>query len=294
MFVLGRTKFRLLLAVLSLIIITAIWKTIKDSNKEIPTIYPFAKAFKIKPENQLGNLSSNIDRDVYDSFGKSAKINDTKKSINLLPEPEQPISIAEPPKNRDVFNVITEEGDLPELFTPAPARERELTDKSHGSGANSIVTKDQGENSIWDNIEEALGDNYEDKPISVAEEAKAEVLIDEELKPSVSEMKVLKITNLDKDKVQEDKRKTLVKKTQIYRSQIAYKRTIAEAEQEWQKLFSLHKKLLEKYKYEIIRDQKSKSVFYQLVVGKFNNFSEAKQLCRKLINNKMSCIVVKE
>lgn len=103
----------------------------------------------------------------------------------------------------------------------------------------------------------------------------------------VKSEKKLEIININQDN---DLKNIVTKK--YYYSQIIYVRSLEEARQSLKNIKLEFKDILNKYPYKIHKVKKGKLNHYQVTVGKFTSFKEAKLLCAKFINKNQNCIVV--
>lgn len=80
----------------------------------------------------------------------------------------------------------------------------------------------------------------------------------------------------------------------LYYIQILSSRNAADAEKEWQNLMKSHSKTLNDYEHFVVKTKiKDREVFYRLLIGEFTKFSQAKVVCKKLMDTNKPCIVVK-
>lgn len=83
-------------------------------------------------------------------------------------------------------------------------------------------------------------------------------------------------------------------KQRIYQIQLASVKSESEANQEGERLKKKYPKILDK---EIIKIKKVKSdkgnYFYLLLIGDYNNISQAKAVCKKLASYQQNCIIAK-
>lgn len=80
----------------------------------------------------------------------------------------------------------------------------------------------------------------------------------------------------------------------LYYVQILSSRSIQEAEREWQNLLKSHYKTLHNFQHFIEKTEtKGRGIFYKLLIGEFGKFSQAKTVCKKLMDSNKPCVVIK-
>jgi hypothetical protein len=80
----------------------------------------------------------------------------------------------------------------------------------------------------------------------------------------------------------------------LYYVQILSSRSIQEGEREWQNLLKSHYKTLHNFQHFIEKTEiHGRGIFYRLLVGEFTKFSQAKAVCKKLMDSNKPCVVIK-
>ncbi len=165
-------------------------------------------------------------------------------------------------------------------FSPAPEAPLFVEKNIIEEDVFNIIPKEENSNlvnnsklnveSVWDALE------AEESPEAVNSRTKSNSL---------------KITNLmDKALHEGNAKKHQVK----YFIQLAYSRSQGEALNAWNRINSLNKKYLKNFTHNIDKQKRGGSIFYELYLGPFNNFREAKHLCTKLKLEKHKCLVIKK
>jgi hypothetical protein len=144
------------------------------------------------------------------------------------------------------------------------------------------------------------------KPLEDGQDIKKESSDEEAIKGSIWEVadseienkdkleKTLKITNI-KDVQKKEGKKTSIKKSVQYFSQLGYFRSEKSAKEEWAKIKNRNKKHMAKL-YPTINKLKKRNDGYhfELLAGPYNEFKSAKYLCKKISLKTQNCIVVKK
>lgn len=247
-----------------LVAIAALYFLLFDEESgEIPTLYPLVANYKTAANSQQDLLSSENEGNIYENF--TAPNSKKAKLIKLLPEPEAPILLQQNSElSHDIFS-----DELVIAHAPNDA-------VSHK--AQKIITKEQGEDSIWENIEEATG--------------KLDLGQPEAEKSQILEVKALKVTSLS-EKKQVPRIFNQKIQTSFY-VQLAYSRSQSELISQWNKIKNNNKKVLANFNYKIEKQKNEKLVSYELLIGPFSQFKEAKQLCTRIKLDKHKCLVVKK
>lgn len=165
-------------------------------------------------------------------------------------------------------------------FLPAPETPLIVDRNSSVDNVFNVIGKEENK----DNID--LANNSSNSVWDVVESDHSE---NETVKPQNSN--ILKITNL----VDKALYVGAVKKDHVrYFVQLAYSRSQKEALNIWNRINSMNKKYLKNFTHSITKQKRGGSVFYELYVGPFSNFREAKHLCGKLKLEKHKCLVIKK
>lgn len=180
----------------------------------------------------------------------------SSRSIKLLPEPEAPLLLRQNSNfNNDVFS------------------------RANGNFIEEISDKaDDVYDPIWSSVDRAITDKEKD------------LLVE---KPNKKvDTKSLQITNIDEKKSSNLNKK--IEKKQYYYIQLAYTRSAVDCEKQWERIKILNKKILWKQQHKVTTHRKNELVFYQLLVGPFDQFKDAKQVCTKIKLEKQKCLVLKQ
>ncbi len=249
------TNRKYVLYIVSVIAIAvSVWYYFSENERaEIPTLFPSQQSYKTKPQTQTGFIHQDKDKTIYDNFSMGLK---SSRVIKLLPEPEAPLLLKQ---NNDFDN---------DVFSALGSQ--------NADSNNDILTKEEGHDSIWDNIDESMGS---------ASKALPKKKLD-------SDAKSLQITNISEIKSSPTANK--IQKKQHYYIQLAYTRSSRDCEKQWEKIKSSNKKILSKHRHTIANHRKDDLVFYQLLAGPFDEFKEAKHICTRIKLEKHKCLVVKQ
>lgn len=76
-------------------------------------------------------------------------------------------------------------------------------------------------------------------------------------------------------------------------AQLGYSRSVKDSSAIWNRLKNNNKKLLQTQQYKILKQKRDNTVIYELLAGPFEDFKEAKHLCRRLKLEKQKCLAVK-
>jgi len=125
--------------------------------------------------------------------------------------------------------------------------------------------------SVWGSLEEAVGLEKRDD-LAIAKKALHITNDSNKKKPSAI--------------VQKDSKK-------LFYAQLAYSRSTKDSSVLWNKIRNNNKKLLQNQQYKILKQKKDNTVFYELLAGPFEDFKEAKHLCRRVKLDKHKCLAVK-
>lgn len=220
--------------------------------------------YKEKPLDPGGMEVPNRDKTVYDSIaGSQSKA--LPKVERILPPPEEPVK-----PSQVVYESVTDGNTKSREVTVTNSREALLANK-------------------------ALGNN-EIKPVVIKaedkEEAPATTKVALSMKP-ISEEDLKAAPKTSKFSEQPAVVPTASSAEARYRVQLGAYRSDADAAKEWTRLTKVYPGELKGLKYFVERkDLGEKGIFYRLQAGPFENSSDARQACKKLIENKQGCFFV--
>jgi hypothetical protein len=255
-------KAKIIIASSLLVVFCLIYAIYSERNpKEIVTLFPDEGETKVKPLDAGGVVMPNAENLIYENL-KTVKA--STKSINLLPEPEQPLNI--PRKvDEDSFDPI---GSI--LFG--------LTnDQSKNKPVIISEFKEEDQEPSVDLISSIIDSS---KPLSTQHDTKEE--------------KGLNIVEVDKipSKILPNKPISKARKKH-YKIQLASVKTEAEGQKTWDRLKQRHSKILGKSEMHLKRIKHSNGViFYSVQAGNYDSLNAAKSVCRKLSSLGQNCIPI--
>lgn len=257
-------KYFLLISASILVLLGCLWYNHSVNKSEPPLLKADLLPKRIKPEAIESEIVSNNDS-IYDTLKNQSE---SIKTVNLVPEPETPINL-NPQKSKQEDDAI--DNIISNIVDEANKQEPEiLTSESQDNEAPAKAT-------IHNDI--LTSENPPEDSSTINEQ-----------KP---EIKSLNIVTIPSDAANDTKEKVIPKsyKTDYY-IQIASTRTKAQADKEWNRISKSQSKILSGLGHKIVKHEMVGSgVFYQLLTGPIKNSSNAKLVCKKLVNAKQNCII---
>lgn len=233
-----------------------------EKEVQIVTIEPEVGAIKVRPEEPGGIVIPNTDSLIYNQeiFNK--------KRIHLLPDPEQPINIPRSVVDNASDQLIYSDS-IDDILNNLERYEKlynELASKAD-------LTDVEAQNGI---IEYTI-----EREVAVNEQINSE----KEVNPY----------DLEIEKAPTKRRWTRNNTQQNgYLVQLGVAFNENDASTKWQLIKKKHNKLLGKREMVLQKGQGSNGKFFYLIMtGYYESFSDAKYVCRQLIAQKQSCIIVK-
>lgn len=258
-------KYFLLISASILVLLGCLWYNNAVNKSDPPLLKADLSPKRIKPEATESEIVSNNDS-IYDTLKNQSE---SIKAVNLIPEPETPINL-NPQKSKQ------EEDAIDNIIS-------NIVDEKNKQEPQNILPESRNN--------EILLNPTIHKDILTSEPLTKENSDFNEKKP---ENKSLNIVTIPSDAVaMHPKEKALPKsyKTDYY-IQIASTRTKAQADKEWSRISKSQSKILSGLGHKIVKHEMVGSgVFYQLLTGPIKNSSNAKLICKKLVNAKQNCII---
>ncbi|MDX2049840.1 MAG: hypothetical protein SFT93_01475 [Rickettsiaceae bacterium] len=133
------------------IVLASLFYYLSGQQKFIPLISPHKKPFKQIISSNSNKQPQDREKMIYEGF--SGKLHD-KDSINILPEPEDPIAI-QTHDQKNIFNIdeTTNESALEQNMPDVWSGLKDITDKD-SSAIGSIIVREQNDHNINENLEQ--------------------------------------------------------------------------------------------------------------------------------------------
>ncbi len=236
--------------------------------------------YKKKPEDPGGMEVPFMDKTIYDSISDNKDAEALPKVERILPAPEEPIARPDPAYQDVIEKAKQDEAKKEEAAKPAPVKETKAE-------IAAKLDDDQTATAIHEGLSK------------VEEAAKAPAV--ETKVPAVKPVETPKVTApkpiSEKDlKVVPEKAPIEAPKpvkTSGTRIQLGAFKSEKIAADDWKRLQRLHPEVLGKLNFSVERkDLGDKGIFYRLQAGPFDSGSEARLVCKKLIEKQQGCFVV--
>jgi cell division septation protein DedD len=254
------------------------WKTGSFSfnvhdDGEVPVIKAQKDPVRIKPEEPGGMYIANRDKLIYETIS-----NDEEKSlpkvVKILPRHEEPVEREDIQKKaNEVFATLPSRLETKLIGNENEEKQAQVASSDVDSGKKEIIKK-----------QELLANelSVEKKDNEPAKETKESI--------TVADIKNVPTPSIRSRGVIEPK-----KSKNGIKVQLGSFRTEGDVQKNWRNIKKKHSSLLDGFELNTEKaDLGDKGVFYRLRVGVLENESEARKLCKKLIEQNQGCFVVKK
>lgn len=235
-----------------------------SSIEELPIIKAETTPTKVKPDDPGGMVVPNMDKTIYDNLSSKENNGSTPPPVaRILPGPEEPLN------KTDVMEAAPSSEMVPDA---SPAEHDRIIAPTAEVNPSLPSSRTEMAPAVEIPAEPALPQekSSKEKPLTVSD-----------IKSVPATKEAAKISSKGA-------------KLSGYRIQLASFKTESDATSTWKMLKKKHQPLVGKLHSFIERkDLGSKGVFYRLQAGPFRKESEARLLCKKLIEAKQGCIVVR-
>ncbi|MCC8372161.1 MAG: SPOR domain-containing protein [Rickettsia endosymbiont of Pseudomimeciton antennatum] len=266
----NRVLFRVLI-LLSIVsgVTYLVYTNYNQDNGQIVTIYHDQLPTKIKPQDSGGIVIPNANNIIYENL-QQKKIS---KPIILQPEPEKPLNITKQKSvqsDEDIDSIDTIL--LGIIETDQVKYEKHKLSKNEEGTEIILPNTIKNESVQQENLVEQI-------PIPVQQPNSNKVGLN-----------IIKVTE-PRHKI--DDTQLLNKSNQGgYKIQIASVKSESEANQEGERIKRKYANILNNTMINIKKVQSDKgSFFYLVLVGNYQNMSQAKAICKKLSDNQQACII---
>lgn len=292
----------------------------------VVTIYPDYVDAKTKPTESGGIVSNVTENTIYERLQSKNKASKTTKTVNILPEPEQPININNTDNgiNSGALQVANEvnaqdnQDDAGDIFDRViagnvPKQDKMQENRTAQQSRDELATLLSSMEGSGVKQEKLTGQDNKvmtgssDHNISDVSNANEESLVDvdDELKDETIEQKKTIAKSQDLQDIAKDELK-VVKVTGStnklesldkgsagsYKIQLASVKSEAEGAQEFDRIKRKHLKILANTTMTVKKMYHDNGkVFYLVMAGNYNNSGQAKAVCKKLSQRGQNCIV---
>lgn len=246
-----------------------VYRYYDQDNRQVMVIYPDLLPTKIKPQDSGGILLPNSNNIIYENL-RQKKVN---RNVVLQPEPEKPLNITQHKVACNIDEVDSIDNILSNIIK---------IDKTTSQEANKLK---ENENTII--LPETIKSSTEDQIATAS--------LGESITQTTSQNQIgLNIVKLTETHRKIDEIALNNQKPGGYQIQLASVKSESEANHEGERLKKKYTKILND---KIIKIKKVKSgngnYFYLLLMGNYDNISQAKAVCKKLATYQQNCIITK-
>lgn len=298
---------RMLFPIIVLVIIVFgvyAWKTDKfainsNDTDEVPVIKADTKEIRSVPADPGGMYIANRDKMVYEAISNNEK-QKLPQVVQILPQHEEPIS-------RDEIKQI-ENTPAQEVTSEEVAQKRVVMQELEKVAVQELPKA--VDNKAESTIKVATNDAKENKKIVQKQEllsTDVAVLEENEVVPSekptkktepaitVADIKNVEVPSPKTIAVSEPKKNNQVSNSKGSKIQLGAFKTEADLKENWSLIKKKHDSLLEGLDFNIEKaDLGDKGIFYRLQVGRLESDTDARKLCKELIEQNQGCFVVKK
>ncbi len=260
---------------------------ISQNKNDIPIIKADTSPLREKPEDPGGMKIINRDKRVYETISGKNNENESTKSANILPAPEEPLS-----RQKIVGQPNSEMINHENPVTGTEKEESKNTQQNSDNSNTNIIQPTEKPQEAQKQAEPAPAqtkpekqNNTETPPTKTSTRKTQET---ENKKVTASD-----ITDVITKKKKEEKPKKNQNAKSGYKIQLGSFRNEGDANISWKNLKKKIPDLLKNFSEYIEKvDLGEKGIFYRLQVTGFKSESEARKLCQVLNEKKQGCFFV--